>query len=514
MRTKNSIYNMMGVITLYFVKIVLSFTGKTVLIWIMGDEYNGINALFTSMISMLSIVELGIGSAITYNLYQPMKENDRETLKSIMYFYKNCYRIIAVIVMLLGVCCSPMVKSLVGEVRIQDNIYVIYYFFLFDSAASYLLSYKRSILYAAQKNYIISICDIGYTVCLQLLQIFVLVTSRNFIFYLLVGIICRVLENLIIQFWANKKYPFLKEKNVEKLAVSIRKDIIEKVKGLLFHKIGSYIVFGTDNMIISRMVNIVAEGLYSNYLTIINPLSSIIAQMITSLQASVGNLLVEKDKEKNYLIYKRISLLNFWLFTVAGICFFYLVQDFMILWLGNEYLFSDGVVFVLALNFWQTGMRGAIGVFKNAAGIYYEDRFVPLIESVINAAVSLILTYFYGVIGVFIGTFISSLVLFFYSFPVLVYKPLFDREYKGYVKEMVWYLMEWFLCLLVGFVVMKGVGMITMENAILAFVIKGVMIFVCSNVVLLLFHHKQKEFQYYKKFICKKVFRGKNLSKS
>lgn len=508
MRIKNSLYNMIGVVALYFIKIFLSFMGKTCLIRIMGNEYNGINALFNSIISMLSIAELGIGSAIIYNLYKPVKENNIREIKSIMHLYKVCYRAIATIVLAIGICITPFVKLLVGNVSITDNIYVLFYLFLADAVASYLLTYKRSIFYANQKNYIVSICDIGYTFLMQILQIVVLIVAHSYIGYITIGIVCRIIENLVIQYFADKKYPYLKEKNIPKLSRAVSKNIIENVKGLLFHKIGGYIVYGTDNIIISRMVNIVAEGFYSNYLTIINPLSNILAQIISALQASVGNLLVDKNKEKDYEIYKRIDFLNSWLSTVCCVCIFCLIQDFIVVWLGDNYLFSRYVVFVLSINFWQTGMRNVLGVFKNAAGIFYTDRYVPIIESVVNLTVSILLTKFYGIIGVFLGTFVSSLVVFLYSFPILVYIPLFGKKYADYIMEMMSHIIDLSACLIISWFCVQVIETGGF-NGYFKFIIKALSVFGISNIVLFVLKHKNPNLNYYIVLIRNYILKGK-----
>ena len=196
MRTKNSIYNVIGVMVLYFTKIVVTFIGKTVLIRIMGDQYNGLNGLFSNIISMLSIAELGVGSAIIYNLYEPVRNRDLTRIKSIMRFYRKCYHAIAGIVFAIGVCVLPLVKSIVGEVAVDESVYVIYLFYLLDSVMSYFLSYKRSIIYVYQKNYIISIFDTLYVACMQLLQVGIILVTHNFLLYLTVMTISRVVENI------------------------------------------------------------------------------------------------------------------------------------------------------------------------------------------------------------------------------------------------------------------------------------------------------------------------------
>lgn len=486
MRTKNSLYNMLGIVALYAIKTIFVFLGKTCLIKVLGDEYNGINGLFTNIISMLSIAELGIGSAIIYNLYEPVKNGKIENIKSIMKFYKTCYHIIAVIVFMAGLFIMPLVPSITGNVNVNESIYLLYSLFLLDSVASYFLSYKRSILYVYQKNYIISIFDILYVVILQTMQIMIIYATKNFILYLLIGIICRIGENILIHIYANNKYSFLVDKDIKPISKKVRADIIEKVKGLVFHQIGSYVVFGTDNIILSKMISVITVGFYSNYLTIINPLQSILNQLVSSVQASVGDLLVEKDVKKNYSIYCKLQFINFWLYSIVSISVFYLIQDFISIWIGNRYLFAQAVVFCIVLNFWQTGMRNAINVFKTAGGIFYEDRWVPILESIINIVASVVFTYYFGISGVFIGTFLSSGCLFFYSYPCLVYKPLFQRTIGMYYKEMVIFVARWLAAFTVtGIAVKIYENYICILNIYVNFAVKIIYVFCIANLCML-----------------------------
>lgn len=510
MRTRNSVYNIIGVIVLYITKILFNFAGKTVLIRVMGDQYNGVSGLFTNVISILAIAELGIGSAIVYNLYKPVKENDVATIKSLMKFYKKCYHIIAVVVLAAGLCILPFVRSFAGDVSVKENVYVLYLFYLVDSIVSYFFAYKRSLIYVYQKNYIISIFDVLYNLTLQVCQILVLLLTHNFLYYLFVMVVCRITENICIHIYANKKFSFLSEKDAEPISENVKKDIVTKVKGLLFHNIGTYVVMGTDNILISRLVGIVEVGFYSNYNAVLGPLASILKQVITAVQASVGNLLVEKDYEKNYRIYRRLELVNFWIYSAVSISIFYEIQYFIKIWLGDRYLFSNGVVFCLVLNFWQTGMRNAPAVFKSAAGIFYEDRFVPLIESVVNIVASIILALKFGIIGIFGGTFISSFCLFLYSYPFLVYKKVFNRPPKEYFVSLVIFAAEWGLIFtFTGTVANVYDRIVTMNNCVIDFIVRGVTIFIATNIVLLVIYGRSKEFKYYFKLI-----KGKLLHKT
>lgn len=498
MRTRNSVYNIIGVIFLYITKILFNFAGKTVLIRVMGDQYNGVSGLFANVISVLAIAELGIGSAIVYNLYKPVKENDIAAVKSLMKFYKKCYHVIAVVVLAAGLGILPFVRFFVVDVLVKESVYVLYLFYLADSVVSYFFAYKRSLIYVYQKNYIISIFDVLYNLTLQVCQISVLLLTRNFLIYLFVMVICRITENICIHIYANKKFSFLSDKDAEPISDNVKKDIVTKVKGLLFHNIGTYVVMGTDNILISRLVGIIEVGFYSNYNAVLGPLASILKQAVSAVQASVGNLLVEKDYDKNYLIYRRLELVNFWLYSAVSISVFYEIQYFITIWLGDRYLFSNAAVFCLALNFWQTGMRNAPSVFKGAAGIFYEDRVVPLIESIINIIASIFLALQFGIIGIFLGTFISSLCLFFYSYPFLVYKKVFNRSPKEYFISLAVFAIEWLLIFaLMGAVAGVYDRIITIDNRIIDFIVRGVTLFVSANIVLFIIYGRSAEFKYY-----------------
>ncbi len=510
MRSTNSIKNAITAVVSNIVTILIGIVSQAIFIKTLGAEYLGINGLFTNIVSMLGIVELGIGSAIIYNLYEPIAKDDTEKIKSLMNFYKKSYRIIAVIVFIIGMMVIPFLKNIVGNVSIDINIEFIYSLFIIDVVASYLLTYKRSILYANQKTYITNIVHIGYLIVMNTLQIVILLIAKNFIVYLIIKIICRILENVVITIIANRKYPYINEKNVKKIDKKTTKDIVKKVKGLIFHKVGSFVVLGTDNIIISKFLGVVTVGLYSNYNMIIQAVSNLFLQVFDSLTASVGNLLVENNCEKSYEIYKNMLMMNSILFTFATTEIICLIEPFIKVWIGEQYLLSKVVLIILMVNFYIQGMRKTCLVFKMAAGVFHEDRYFPIIESIINIVVSVILVKIIGLPGVFLGTIVSTLPVILISYPKYVYIPLFHKSFWNYIKENVYY---YILAFLTVSIAMFVTSYISINNLILKLIVNAITSSIIFAVMQYIFFHNKSEYKYLKNMLKNFILKikGKNV---
>lgn len=500
MRSTNSIKNVIVATIMNLVIVLIGFVAQRIFLQTLGTEYLGINGLFTNILSMLGILELGLGSAIIYHLYQPIAEDNKSKIKSLMLFYKEGYRVIGFIIAILGLLLIPFLPFIVGKVSISENIIYIYLLFLMDIVASYLLTYKRSILYAHQKTYVINIVHIGYLIIMNVIQLILLVKTKNYIAYLWIKIVCRILENLVITLIANDMYPYIKDKQVEPLDRKLRKSIFTKVKGLIYHKIGSFIVLGTDNILISIFFGVVTVGFYSNYNLILATLNNLFSQVFNSITASVGNLLVEEDKEKSYVIYKNILFFNSWIYAFACTGLLCVMEPFIKVWIGSEFLLSFGVLITLVINFYFQGMRKTCNTFKEAAGIFYEDRYVAVLESIVNIVASIILIKLFGLIGVFIGTIISTFILFFYGYPKFVYKPLFEGTYLQYVKDYIPYIMGTILSVSITYFVISHIHI---SNSILQIVINIILVGIIPNMIHLLLFYKTEQFKYYKELFVK-----------
>jgi len=438
MRTRRTLYNSFAGLFYYAVTILLGIVNRKVVIEILGIEYQGINGLFSNVLSMLSIAELGIGTAIIYHLYGPIRENNIPAIRSLMQFYKKCYMVIAGIIACLGVGLIPVLPYIVAENTLPYSLAELYIWFLLDAVVSYLFTYKRSIMIADQKNYMVIGCDLVYQLVVKLGQIAVLFLTHNFICYLIVMAVTRIAENLFLNALSERMYPFLREKDAAPVSRELLEDIKQKVRGMIFHKIGSFVVLGTDNLLISKFLGLRMVGIYSNYHLIINAIKNICTQVVTAATASVGQLLTEGNREKSYEIFMEMQVFNTGLIHCAAVGIYCTATPLISLVFGEEFTLSKGTLLVLAFNFYIQGLRNVFGIFKEAAGILYEDRFVPVIESTVNLVLSLIFLRYFGIAGVFMGTIASTCIIFGYTYPFLVYKKIFARSLRGYFTELAW----------------------------------------------------------------------------
>ena len=488
MRTKYSVKNFSLQLISNIISIIFLFASHTVFIKTLGISYNGLNGLFTNIITILSLLELGIGSSITYNLYQYVKNNDVEIIKSIMHFYKKIYNYIAILVLLVGLLIVPFLKFIVHDAPSDTNIYIVYLLFLIAAVASYIFSYKRDLIIAQQKNYIASIIQIVYTVFLHSTQIVILITTNNFYLYLVLKILWVLLENILISVITNKMYPYLKDKKVNSLDQKIKDAIINRVKALVVHKTSWAVTNGTDNIIISIFLGIKTVGLYTIYNYIFTSVRKIFGNIIQVTTPSIGNMLLENNCEKNYQIFKKIIFLNFWIATFTSVCLLLITEPFITMWLGRKNLLDFTVLLVLVINYFQMMMRSTYNSFKDAAGIWVEDRIVPLIQLSINIISSIILLHFFGLKGVFMGTIICNFTVWFYSYPKYIYKRLFNRSVISYYFELLIRLLLFaFILTISWFINQYSLNIFT--SVIISIIV--------PNLLLFIIYFKSNEFKYY-----------------
>ena len=448
---------------------------------------------------MLSLSELGIGTAITFSLYKPISENNKEDIKSLMFFYKKAYRIIGLFVFALGIFLMLFLDYLVPDPGNVTNLKLIFMIYIFNSSTSYFLSYKTTLLIADQKEYLLFKSNTFFSIINSVFPIIFLVITRNYIVYLIVGVITLFIQRVYVNYYVTILYPYLQDKEYNNISKHDLKEITVNVKAMLLHKIGDYCINGTDNIIISMFNKITSVGIYSNYNLIFSAINSFIGMVYTSMTASMGNFIASESKEKSFRIYKVIDFMGFWMYGFSAVCFYILINPFIELWIGKENLFSELILIVLVINNYMFGMRVPLFTIKSAAGIYDEDKFVPLIQSAVNLVSSIILINKLGLIGVFLGTFISGLVPSLYR-PYLVYKSVFSINpaiyYINYIKYM--------MLLILTTVITKCIcSFITIQYIIAAFIMKLFICLLVPNIIFFILFHKSDEVKYLINIVAK-----------
>lgn len=423
-RTINSLKGSALGIGNHLLKILLEFAYRTVFLYFLSAAYLGLNGLFTNILSILSLAELGIGTAIIYRLYKPIRDNQPDVVASVMDFYKKIYRIIALVVAVCGLILMPFIQYFIksdADIPADINIYVIYGLFLIQSVSSYFFVYKQSILSADQRSYSISIINIVLNLIRYAIQIIILVCTKNFLWTLVGAIAAQITVNFLVSVLISKKYAFVfKIKN--KIDPSLRKQIMKDTRATMIHTVGTKVVFSTDNILIARFIGLVETGIYSNYSLITVAIQNFIGQIMSALTGSLGNLHAEQNIEREKIVYYRITFINLWITSFCSICLFVLLNSFIEIWQSQALTFDIVTVMVLVLSFFFNSARPSQTQFINATGLFVKDKLRPLFESAINLTASILLVMYLGLVGIFVGTIISSLLTVFWREPYLLHK--------------------------------------------------------------------------------------------
>lgn len=493
MRTENSIKNISIGIFSQIVIVLLGFLSRKVFIDSLGIEYLGINGFLTNVLSLLSLVEGGIGTSIVYNIYKPLAENNIEKVTALVQLYKKMYSIIAVIVFLLSLGLYPFLNIFIKGDSSISYITIVYFIFVFRNMISYLNAHKWSLINADQKGYILARVNLIFNIITTVSKICILILTQNYIVYLIIDILIYIIQNIYNGQVVERRYPYIKTKKKYKVENEIKSNVVTNVKALFLHNIGGYCIYGTDNILISALVNINTVGLYSNYTLVSGQLGNLINPIINSIGDSIGNLIATEDNEKMYKIFKVTYLINFWVYSVSTIFLLCLLEPFISWAFGNGLLLDKLSFIFILINFYINGMRGSIANFKNKGGIFAQDKYVPLIESLINLGASIILAKYFGLAGIFMGTTISNAAIPLWNRPRLVYKYIFNKSVKEYMKTYMLYI---FYTLIAGTITLSICSLVIIKNQFISLIIKGVICVIVPNVMYIVLLRKTYEFNY------------------
>lgn len=471
--------------------VIAPFITRTVLIYILGMEYEGIKSLFSSILQVLNFAELGIGSALVFSMYQPAAENDNEKICALLNLYKKAYIAIGCIVVSVGLIILPILRYLIaGSIPGDIDIYKVFLIYLINNVAGYFLfSYKSAIFTAFQRVDILSKVSTSMQLVLHGFQILTLVTFKNYYAYTIILPISTIINNIIIYYLANKYFP--QYQCYGRLEKAEYLEIGRKVFGLVCQKIGSIVLASADSIVISSFLGLHILGVYNGYYYIITALLSFLQGLQQAIIPSLGNSVVQKTAEENYKDMKTYHFLYTWLITWCSACLLCLFQLFIRLWQGPENMLSISMVVLFTIFFYVHHMSDIAYLYKEAIGLWWQGKFVPLISSAVNLSLNIIMIQTIGLPGVLISTIISMMFINNVYDSVIVFKCYYRSKSKlsDYWRHMLLYFAKAIMIVSLSFWVCNYVP----GRNFISLIMKLVICSLVSNTAWLLFNIKNRQ---------------------
>lgn len=487
---KNIIFGIGGNV----VTMVLRFVLRYVFIMKLGDTLTGVEGLYTDVLTMLSLAELGVGTAVNYSLYGPVARGEREKIKSYMLLYKKAYRVIALVIAVVGILLVPFLPIITGHPEYLTNreLTIYYLIFLFNTVSTYFVAYKYSLANAEQKNYIqtnvITITKM-VTVSIQMLALFIL---PNFLLYLLIQAGVELVQKIFVSWYLNRKYPILTEKDITPLSKEENASVVSKVKALMLHRLGDMARLQTDTVIISSFLGLEVVGFMGTYKLIVTSVSNYVNVIFNSVISSFGNLIATESKERQFQLFKVYRFFAIWVYGFSAVGFYMLISPLVELYVGKERVLSNAIILWYLLDYFFKGERIVLSNFKTAAGVFEQDKYLTLIQGLVNLVISLVLVQRIGMAGVYIGTVISGLIANITK-PVIIYRVCFDRDAKSYFYDSVKYIA------VIGVVLAILIplqSVIMPQVTMLKFACMVVIITIVFNGLFLVVYGRSEEFRY------------------
>lgn len=508
-RTEYSILNIITGMGGYFLNTILGFVCRMVFVRCLSAEYLGVNGLFTNIISMLSLAELGVGSAIGYALYKPLAENDEAKIASLMKVYAKAYRTIGILIAIVGAALMPFLNIIIREQPdIPESIYLLYAINLFNTASSYFFSYRTSLLIAAQRNYIVGGLNYMVTILQSVLQMIFLLRFHNYLGYLLIQTVGTFTYNVLVSWIAGKTFPFIRKKEVKPLPKEERRTLFYNIRDLMIYKVSGLLVNSTDNILITFFSGLATTGVASNYTLLVNTLNSLLGQVFNGLTASIGNHNASETKDKQFQMFSFLNMMNFWIFGWAALGIVFCSSDLVQLCFGEEYVLPVEIPVIMAVNFYTVGMMNAVWTYKHTMGLFHYGRFMQIFTGILNIVFSIILGTYWGVFGILAATVVARACTSLWYDPIAVYIHGFGRSPWNYLAKYVKYLL---VLLLAG--MLCQLAFVLVEGPLLVRTLLKILL--CSlvvNGVFVAVFFRTQEFQMLKQYvvrICKKIFRRK-----
>lgn len=496
-RTSNSARNISFGMMNKIMTIVLSFVSRQLILRVFSLEYLGISSIFADVLTMLSLADLGLATAMAYSFYKPLAEKDEKKIAALLTFYQRLYNFIAIMVAVIGLALTPFIHYIANVEQEIPHLKIYYLVCLANTVVSYLFVYKSTLIIADQKNHIVSKYATYLATFRTVGQILAIYLTHSYLLYLCLNIVSTVFNNVLLMRYADKHYSYAKKKEI--LSKDEKREVFYNMKSVFLYKFAQVIMGGTDNIIISSLVSVAAVGLYGNYFNLTNQLGSVSVILFGSLTASVGNLIVKGTTKRRYEVFQSIQMISFLLSGFFVVCLYFLADDFIVLvYKGEQYLLGYTTLIIIVINFYLTITCYPIWSFREATGLYQKVKYVLVATAVVNIICSLVLGRYFGIAGIVAATVIARLSTYFWYEPVILFHDCFRKKvwiyYLGHVKNA--------CCIILSILVLHFLLGYFTQISWIAWVGKGIVCSLVTGIIYVFCYFNTKEF----KFILNKVF--------
>jgi len=493
-RTKNATRNIVFGIILKVYQIAIPFLMRTAMIYFMGMQYLGLNSLFTSILQVLNLAELGVGSAMVFSMYKPIVDYDKDNICALMKLYKIYYRFIGLVVAVIGLTLIPFIPKLIhGDLPRGMNIYILYLLNLAATVVSYwLFAYKNSLLQAHQRNDVTSKVTLFTNTIQYVLQLMVIIFTKNYYYYVIVVLFTQVFTNIVTAFVVTKLYPEYKPKG--KLDKKMVSDINQRIRDLFTSKLGTVIVNSVDTIVISAFLGLTVLAVYQNYYFILTSVIGFVTIIFNACTAGIGNSIIVETKEKNFNDLNKFTFIISWIAGFCSNCFLCLFQPFMDIWVKEESLkLKFSAVICFCIYYFVFEINQLLNTYKDSAGIWHEDRFRPLVTAIGNLIMNLIMVQFWGVYGVILSTVLSTL---FIGMPWLLHNlftVLFEKkQLKRYLNKLSFYVVIVFVGCVITYIICMY---LPFKSKWTILIVRAIICCIIPNVLYFIVYRKREEFK-------------------
>ena len=496
-RSKNAILNIVVGWGTQVAILILTFVSRRIFVRFLSTDFLGINGLYSNILSVLALAELGLGHITQYFLYKPVLENDYKKINATVKYFRKLYTFIALGVFAIGLALIPFLKFIINSNLNQNELIIYYIIFLLNSCVTYFAADKIALLAANQDNRLTKYITLTLNIGLQFAHIAVLYIWHNYIIYLLATLVSTILNAVITQIICQRRYPYLKEKDTDSEEID-KKNIVNSIKSSFVYKIGATVINNTDNILISIIVSTAMVGFYSNYFLVISAIQGFLSIITTSLISAIGNLSAEGSTKRSHEIFNLMILFYNFISAFCGVSFFFLINDFIPIWLGEKYLLDQWTVFAISFSFYLINAISPVWMFREANGLFNKVKYLLIVTATFNMVFSIILGKFFGIFGIILATSLARIVTTVWYEPKILFEKVFEKSCIAYWLKQAKYILLTILGAAACFVVNYF-----LPHSFIFIIVKGISFFAIFVMVFLIFCIKDQEFKEVKKFISR-----------